>query len=54
MINSSNMNFSVNNNWSEGLVLLILLLSVADDDNVNDNLDLLVVPQYGRNPNYTG
>lgn len=54
MINFSNMIFSGNNNWSEGVVVLWPLLNVADDDNTNDNLDLVVVPQYGRNANHTG
>ena len=54
MINFSAMKFSDNNNWSEGIILLFPLVSITNDDNVNDNLDLLVVPQYGRNPNHTG
>ena len=55
MINFSVMKFLGNNNWSEIIILLLFpLLSTTDDDNVNDNLDLLAVPQYGRNPNYTG
>ncbi|PAL78936.1 hypothetical protein CEJ83_19945 [Acinetobacter baumannii] len=28
--------------------------SIADDDVGNDNLDLIVIPQYGRNPDYYG
>jgi len=36
---------------SEGLVLPS---SIADDDVGNDNLDLIVIPQYGRNPDYYG
>ena len=28
--------------------------SIADDDMVNDNLDFLVVAQYGRNPDRMG
>ena len=41
------------NNWSEGL-LLPPFGSIADDDVMNDNLDFLNVPQYGRNPDYMG
>ena len=40
------------NNWSEGF--LIPAASIADDDVMNDNLDLLNIPQYGRNPDYMG
>nr|AVN99635.1 SISP [Citrus x aurantium] len=39
-----------NSNWSEGFGILF---SAGDDDVVND-LDLLNVPQYGRNPDYSG
>lgn len=31
-----------------------LSFSIADDDVGNDNLDLIVIPQYGRNPDYSG
>ncbi|GAY31852.1 hypothetical protein CUMW_272500, partial [Citrus unshiu] len=42
------------NEWSECLVLFIIF-SIADDEKMNDNnLDLLVVPQYGRYPDYAG
>ncbi|GAY68911.1 hypothetical protein CUMW_267860, partial [Citrus unshiu] len=40
------------NNWSEGW--FNVWNSIADDDVMNDNLDLLNVPQYGRNPDYMG
>ena len=46
------MNFS-GNKWSE-TVNVQPWHSIADDDMVNDNLDLLVVPQYGRNPDRMG
>lgn len=48
-----NMNFS-GNEWLEG-ILPPILISLVDDEKVNnDDLDLLVVPQYGRKPDYTG
>ena len=48
-----NMNFS-GNEWLEG-ILPPILISLVDDEKVNnDNLDLLVVPQYGRNLDYSG
>ena len=31
-----------------------LQAGIVDGENVNDNLDFLVVPQYGRNLDYTG
>lgn len=52
--NFSVMKFSGKNEWSECLVLFIIF-SIADDEKMNDNnLDLLVVPQYGRYPDYAG
>lgn len=38
------------NEWSEGF--LAIYISMVDDEIENDNLDLLVVPQYGRNPDH--
>lgn len=40
------------NKWSEGD--LSVWLSIANEDIMNDDLDLLVIPQYGRNPNLIG
>ncbi|KAH9752070.1 subtilisin-like protease SBT4.10 [Citrus sinensis] len=39
------------NEWSEGNP--ITMYSIIDDESVNDNLDLIVVPQYGRNLDHT-
>ncbi|KAK9217932.1 hypothetical protein WN943_006563 [Citrus x changshan-huyou] len=36
------------NSWSEGVVARFPLLSISDDGIVNEDLDFLVVPQYGR------
>ncbi|GAY34088.1 hypothetical protein CUMW_282390 [Citrus unshiu] len=38
--------------WSEGLIATTF--SLIADDEINGNIDLLVVPQYGRNPDHTG
>lgn len=49
-----NINFEGKNEWSEGHIIMIID-SIADVENVkNDNLNLLIVPQYGRNLNHTG
>ncbi|GAY65303.1 hypothetical protein CUMW_240050, partial [Citrus unshiu] len=41
------------NEWLEGT--LVPVYGIADDkDGTIDNLDLIVVPQYGRNPDHTG
>ncbi|KAK9218006.1 hypothetical protein WN943_006640 [Citrus x changshan-huyou] len=40
------------NEWSEGNP--ITMYSIINDESVNDNLDLIVVPQYGRNLDHTG
>ncbi|GAY68950.1 hypothetical protein CUMW_268170 [Citrus unshiu] len=41
------------NAWLEGFI--VSFISLNDDEKVNDsNLDLIVVPQYGRNLDYTG
>lgn len=47
-----NMNFSGYTDWSEGLIATTF--SLIADDEINGNIDLLVVPQYGRNPDHTG
>lgn len=48
-----NNKFSGKNEWSESAIYPFN--SIADDEDVkNDNLDLLLVPQYGRNPDCTG
>ena len=44
--------FSGKNEWSEGNP--ITMYSIINDESVNDNLDLIVVPQYGRNLDHTG
>ncbi|KAL9448614.1 hypothetical protein AB3S75_013375 [Citrus x aurantiifolia] len=41
------------NEWSEGWTIPHWH-SIVEDDTANDNLDLLVVPQYGRNLDHTG
>lgn len=46
------MNFSGMNEWSEGF--FFIYMNMVNDEIENDNLDLLAVPQYGRNPDYTG
>ena len=47
------MNFSGKDEWLEGHPRKIS--SMLDDEKANkDNLDLLIVLQYGRNPDYTG
>ena len=44
-----NIKFSGKNEWSESGYFRFS--SIADDEDVkNNNLDLLIVPQYGRNP----
>ena len=49
-----NINFLGKNEWSEH-GLPFPFGSVADIEDVkNENLDLLVVPQYGRNPDHIG
>ena len=48
-----NMNFSGYNDWSEGIPTIIFASLIADDE-INGNIDLLVVPQYGRNLDHTG
>ncbi|KAK9213772.1 hypothetical protein WN944_005757 [Citrus x changshan-huyou] len=40
------------NEWSEGF--FFIYISMVVDEIENDNLDLLVVPQYGRNLNHIG
>lgn len=45
------MNFIGYNDWSESNWTIHTSMT---DDITNDNLDLLVVPQHGRNPDYTG
>ena len=45
------MNFS-GKKWSEGFNFRYE--GIANDDIMNDNLDLLIVPQYGRNPDHMG
>lgn len=48
-----NIKFSGKNEWSESEYSHFS--SIADDEDVkNDNLNLLIVPQYGRNPDSTG
>ncbi|KAL9451213.1 hypothetical protein AB3S75_012882 [Citrus x aurantiifolia] len=42
------------NSWSEGVVALFPLLSISDGGIANQDLDFLVVPQYGRNADRTG
>ncbi|KAK9218156.1 hypothetical protein WN943_006792 [Citrus x changshan-huyou] len=42
------------NSWSEGVVALFPLLSISDGGIANEDLDFLVVPQYGRNADRTG
>ena len=51
MSNFFNMNFSGGNKWSEGHWCW---LTTINDEILYDNLDLLIVPQYGRNPDYSG
>ncbi|KAL9448673.1 hypothetical protein AB3S75_016044 [Citrus x aurantiifolia] len=34
--------------------IIFISSSIADDDVGNDSLDLIVIPQYGRNPDYYG
>ena len=46
--------FSGDKSWSEGVVALFPLLSISDDGIANEDLDFLVVPQYGRNADHTG
>ena len=53
MIKFSNVKFSGNNNWFEG-VPQMWQAGIADGENVNDNLDFLVIPHYERNLDYTG
>lgn len=47
-----NMKFSGRNEWSEGKYLY--RPSIVDDEMIDDNLDLLIVLQYRRNPDHTG
>ena len=58
MIKFYTMNFSGHNDWSGCFPIyqmgnLVTYFSIANGE-TNDNLDLFVVPQYGRNPDYTG
>lgn len=46
------MKFSGGNEWSEGKYSY--RPSIVDDEMIDDNFDLLIVPQYGRNPDHTG
>ena len=46
------MTISGKNNWLEGFTAF--WDSIADDTIVNENIDLLIVPQYGRNSYYSG
>ena len=46
------MNFSGYTDWSEGVGPPFF--SLIADDEINGNIDLLVVPQYGRNLDHTG
>lgn len=46
------MKFSGMNEWSEGF--FFIYISMVDDEIGNDNLDLLVLPQYRRNPDHIG
>ena len=49
----SNVKLSGKNEWLEGTPVPVY--GIADDkDGTIDNLDLIVVPQYGRNPDHTG
>ncbi|GAY54474.1 hypothetical protein CUMW_156980 [Citrus unshiu] len=43
--------FAGGNIWSEGF---FTHFAIFDDETICDNLDLLVVPQYGRNLDYSG
>ena len=45
------MHFSGGNGWSEGF---FTHFAISDDETIYDNLDFLFVPQYGRNPDYSG
>ena len=45
------MHFSGGNRWSEGF---FSFFAISDDEIICDNLDFFIVPQYGRNPNYSG
>ena len=47
-----NMNFSGYTDWSEGIPTPTF--SLIADDEINGNIDLLVVLQYGRNSDHTG
>lgn len=47
----SNVNVSGNKDWLEGGTGW---MSIVDDKNLNGKLDLIVFPQYGRNPDHTG
>ncbi|GAY61514.1 hypothetical protein CUMW_210550, partial [Citrus unshiu] len=40
------------NDWSEGFAIIFFSINV--DDDVANDLDLLAVPQYGRNADHTG
>ena len=53
MIKFYNMNFLGYNDRSEGSREMPLWSLIADDE-INGNIDLLVVPQYGRNLYHTG
>lgn len=51
----SNINFSGKDEWLEGRPRKRKISSMLDDEKANkDNLDLLIVPQYERNLDYTG
>lgn len=46
------MNFSGKSEWFEGNP--ITMYNIIDDESVDDNLNLLVVLQYGKNPDHIG
>lgn len=46
------MEFSGMNEWSDGF--FFIYISMVVDEIENDNLNLLVVPQYGRSPDHIG
>lgn len=55
MIKFSNMIFQVIMIGRRGLLYYLFVYSkTIDDDIANDNLDLLVVHKYSRNPNHIG
>lgn len=42
------------NDWLEGDFKFPWHISIADEEIIDDSLNLLVIPQYGRNTNHTG